>query len=413
MTQSTPATLPAPPSNDAPAFSPVGKPQPAFRNTTASALLDLTRALAAILVLLDHTRHLFFSDFSGQASPHLAYRYLLTLLNGITDAGPEAVVIFFVLSGYLVSGSVLRWIARDEWTWKRYLTHRLVRLWLVLIPALLLCLVWDTVRILLDPSSSHVAAATLAAQGLSLRTFFGNVFFLQTILTPTFGSNRVLWSLAFEFWYYILFPLAVLSLDRRITARLRFAYALGFVAVAVFIGHSILVLFPVWLLGVVLHKVKPPRVAPFSLWIATAVYGFVLIFLCLHPWVSHLFKPAYVLGLCTAFLLWLLLSARQPALQQSTFVRSSRTLASFSYTLYLVHYPLLAFLAAAVLHNGQHWLPDAPHLLLALALAFLACGYAFVIGRLTEANNDRLRDWIERRLRVKPHPNLLRSHATP
>ena len=36
-----------------------------------------------------------------------------------------------------------------------------------------------------------------------------NAFFLQTIVGPTFGSNGPLWSLAYEWWYYVLFPLAL------------------------------------------------------------------------------------------------------------------------------------------------------------------------------------------------------------
>ena len=42
---------------------------------------------------------------------------------------------------------------------------------------------------------------------LDAATFWGNLVFLQTILVPTYGTNALLWSLANEFWYYMLFPL--------------------------------------------------------------------------------------------------------------------------------------------------------------------------------------------------------------
>jgi hypothetical protein len=42
---------------------------------------------------------------------------------------------------------------------------------------------------------------------LSGISFFGNIFFLQTISVPIYGSNFPLWSIANEFWYYLLFPL--------------------------------------------------------------------------------------------------------------------------------------------------------------------------------------------------------------
>src|ERR1039458_8382680 len=45
---------------------------------------------------------------------------------------------FFVLSGYLVGGSVLRSVRTGSWSWRAYLLGRLSRLYVVLLPALLL-----------------------------------------------------------------------------------------------------------------------------------------------------------------------------------------------------------------------------------------------------------------------------------
>jgi hypothetical protein len=38
----------------------------------------------------------------------------------------------------------------------------------------------------------------------SLIAFLGNFAFLQTICVPIFGTNGPMWSLANEFWYYII-----------------------------------------------------------------------------------------------------------------------------------------------------------------------------------------------------------------
>jgi hypothetical protein len=38
-------------------------------------------------------------------------------------------------------------LGRGSWSWSTYLTHRLTRLWFVLVPGLLLCLVWDSIGI--------------------------------------------------------------------------------------------------------------------------------------------------------------------------------------------------------------------------------------------------------------------------
>ena len=104
-----------------------------FARTQASVLLDLVRGLAAFLVVISHARNLLFVDYSDLP----AHPLWTTVFYTITRAGHQSVVIFFVLSGYLVGGSVLRTVERRTWSWTSYLTHRLVRLWVVLLPGLL------------------------------------------------------------------------------------------------------------------------------------------------------------------------------------------------------------------------------------------------------------------------------------
>lgn len=52
--------------------------------------------------------------------------------------GYQAVMVFFVLSGYFISLSILKTIRKDMWCWIDYLIRRITRLWIVLIPALFL-----------------------------------------------------------------------------------------------------------------------------------------------------------------------------------------------------------------------------------------------------------------------------------
>lgn len=105
-----------------------------FPSSTASVLLDLVRGLAALLVLLSHWKVMFFVEY-----PHIqGTRWWFAVPYVLCDAGHQAVIIFFVLSGYLISGSVIRAFERGTWSWKEYLIHRLTRLWVVLIPGLAL-----------------------------------------------------------------------------------------------------------------------------------------------------------------------------------------------------------------------------------------------------------------------------------
>lgn len=368
-----------------------------FRQTSASVALDATRGVAALLVLFDHTHNLFFLDFTSAmrmaVHPRLTY-----LLYALSSAGREAVVIFFVLSGYLISGSVFRAMEQGRWSWKDYLTHRLVRLWLVLLPALLLCTVWDASR-LAGPQASGTASmwARMAASGLTFKIFAGNVLFVQSIHVPYFGSNRVLWSLAYEFWYYMLFPMGLLAVRRGTPTRARVGYAAGFLLIAVFVGQPVMGLFPVWLFGTLLARMKPPQVGRAARWAALLLFVPVPFVLAMTPWPWRIFKLDYVLGVVTLAFLWVMLSGRRRMRDESLTVRAARGLAGCSYSLYLVHYPFLAFVSALVGANG-HWAPQPRYFGLAVVFCAVAVLYGYGVAACTELRNDSVRRWVEARL---------------
>jgi len=117
--------------------------------TQSAVHLDAVRGAAALVVLLGHSRELFYpsltvrqSDTSYRSLQHLPAHVSASSGPGISGPGitlgNEAVMIFFVLSGYLVGGSAIGAMRRDTWSWRRYLLKRLTRLWVVLIPALVL-----------------------------------------------------------------------------------------------------------------------------------------------------------------------------------------------------------------------------------------------------------------------------------
>jgi len=367
-----------------------------FRETGASIALDAIRGVAALLVMFDHCHNLFFVDYGtalrGTSHPHLMY-----LLYAFGSAGREAVVVFFVLSGYLIGGSVFRSLDQGRWSWKDYLTHRFVRLWLVLIPALVLCACWDIGRLALGGAHGTGLLELARAEGVTWKLFLSNVFFLQSVRTTTFGSDRVLWSLAAEFWYYMLFPLGLLALRRGTRPGARLAYAAGFLAVALFVNRPLIGLFPVWLYGVVLARVRPPRVGGAVRWISAIVYMPCLFLFAMIPWPWRVFKMDYALGLLTALFLWVVLSATGRSNQGTAVAKGSRGLAGASYSLYLVHYPFLAFLSVLLGDQGR-WAPSTGHLAAGMALSAAAVLYSFGVAACTEWHNDTVRRWVAERL---------------
>jgi len=75
----------------------------------------------------------------------------------------------------------------------------------------------------------------------------------------------------------------------------------------------------------------------------------------------------------------------------------NRRLASFSYSVYLVHFPTMV-LAAAVLKDvfGISFSrpPSAATLLYMAALLVIIYGYAWTFGSITEAHTDTVRSWL-------------------
>ncbi len=211
-----------------------------FVDSRASIHLDRLRGLAALLVIFGHWRNLLFVNFPDV---HV-HRRIWFPFYAVATAGHQAVILFFVLSGYFVGGTVLRSLERGQWSWVEYLLRRVVRLWTVLLPALLLGFFWDRLGIYLGRAPGLYTGRVpnnLITDDVALRLlphiFLGNLFFLQTILVQTFGTNGALWSLANEFWYYIFFPLAAIAVWRTTQPLARLVCGALFVVGAWFVGE--------------------------------------------------------------------------------------------------------------------------------------------------------------------------------
>ena len=74
-----------------------------------SVHLDLIRGVSAVAVLLYHLRGLFFVDY-----PFLGHRIRAhqSALYAVTGYGHQAVMVFFVLSGYFIGTSVMESVGK-------------------------------------------------------------------------------------------------------------------------------------------------------------------------------------------------------------------------------------------------------------------------------------------------------------
>ena len=315
-----------------------------------------------------------------------------------TGLGHQAVVVFFVLSGFFISRSVVLANRTGTWDWSRYATNRLSRLWTVLVPALLLTAGWDQLGMRMTDAPIYsgrtdvLLAKGLAPENYGVATFLGNVFFLQSIITPTFGTNGPLWSLANEFSYYVLFPLMFTLAfgGGGVATRVVLATALGLYVAwlpgTIFVGYAI------WLMGyaafVASERESVMRFAfrPFVRWAAGVSFGSILVLSAAIPltgWISDL-----SVGIAATALVIALAHARADGV--SRYARAAGGIADLSYTLYLVHLPACVFLYAAFLPDRLPEMSVLSYGVFALVFAAVFL-YAVVVYRAFEARTDGIR----------------------
>lgn len=366
-----------------------------LRGTSISDHLDMLRGTAALAVMLGHLRGLFFVDLYDIAwKPGIP----LKILYAATAFGHESVMIFFVLSGFLVGGSGLRGRIDGDWSWARYATNRLTRLWVVLIPALIVGSIWDHAGIaafgtsgIYGAHAKNILVRFDVPARLSWKVMLGNALFVQQILTPTFGSNGALWSLSYEFWYYVLFPLIVLAYPSKKITWSTLWYVAAAIMVIWFVGQLIMACFLIWLLGALVNLAPEKESRGTQLWISAVACAGALVVVGLL-----VFKPTFtvyardlVVGIAATALVFALLRGHGRS-ASGLYSRIARGLAGFSYTLYVVHIPALEFFSAWIVPK-QRWQPDAVHLAMGAVICASTLGYAYTIARFTEHQTGAIR----------------------
>jgi peptidoglycan/LPS O-acetylase OafA/YrhL len=374
-------------------------PKVALLAKRASVHLDMIRGVSAVAVLLYHLRGLFFVDY-----PYLTNKSLMSsALYAVTGYGHQAVIVFFVLSGYFIGTSVMESVGKLRWSWRTYLVSRLTRLQLVLLPALVLGAMWDQIGMRIPQAAPLYYDALYKFNGpsVALRStipvFLGNLFFMQSIVSPVFGSNGPLWSLSYEFWYYIVFPAVFLVTAAWAGNRFRALYAALALFLLWFVGAQISFYFLIWLAGALVGRLQRGTQYRTSSLVLPFAAG--LIFLGSLAWcrtrpISSDLLTDYIVGFCFALWLYaLLLGSRNDA--SPAYIHGARKLAGFSYTLYLTHFPAL-LLVRGLLDPPGNWQPDAQHLAYALGIGLVALTYAYLVAEFTEARTAIVRDRLLR-----------------
>ena len=310
------------------------------------AHVDGMRAFAALVVLLNHAYAQIWTEFYGQFPKGLmgGLTYFLAL-------GHLAVSVFIVISGYCLMLPVVRGNGTLRGGSTRFFKKRARRILPPYFGALAfsLLLIWLLIG---QPTQTLWDVAI----NFSLKDVVSHVLLLQNI----FGTGRinyVFWSIATEWQIYFLFP-ALVWLWRRVDPRaivlaaLAFGFALTFLFGHTRLGRANPHYLGLFVLGMLTahlvhaaprHLARPHRPL---LWQAIFAGPLLLAAVLISRWGWRLSIQRWpyldiIVAIVTAAAL--VVAARQPRGLVHAFFswRPLALIGTFSYSLYLIHAPLL------------------------------------------------------------------------
>jgi peptidoglycan/LPS O-acetylase OafA/YrhL len=193
--------------------------------------LEAIRGFAAVYVIMTHTFH------QTPIAQGIDFSFFLKF-------GPEAVMLFFILSGFVIEYSFSK---NGDMSFKTYFFKRFFRIYVPLFFILIL--------------NYFVFYFSNIQINMSWHNSLGNLFMLQDenktnmIVTPFLG-NSPLWSLSYEWWFYMLYFPIVKFLRNKSSD---FVYIVGIISAISYLFYPNFInrelyYFVIWWIGVVLAR---------------------------------------------------------------------------------------------------------------------------------------------------------------
>jgi peptidoglycan/LPS O-acetylase OafA/YrhL len=370
-------------------------------NKVTSEFLDFLRWFSAFVVVFGHIRRVCFVPYSMLENKNI----LIQTFYFLTGYGHAAVIVFFVLSGFLVGGQLLEIIPNGTFTFSKYFIKRVVRLYTVLIGALLVSAILDYIRIIYFQTPDTLSIFSEAGVNrweynrLTISIGIGNFFMLQESITPVFGSNSPLWSLAYEFWYYFLMPFLMIPFFSVYKKGYRIIAGLLLISICILLSNKILLYFLVWVIGALTSLYKKQLFKSVVIPIFFMLGSLIVYRLVDHTTLLKLFTVDLLLGVGLCFLLHYYYTNEKSSLPVWMGWIPNVKLADFSYTLYLVHYPFLFFVSSYLYtkfngNYGYNLVPNLINILYYVTMIILIYIYSYVMYLLFEKQTKRVRDYL-------------------
>ena len=178
--------------------------------------------------------------------------------------------------------------------------------------------------------------------------------------------NGPLWSLSYEFWYYMIFGL---FLFRKKGWKWMIP---GFLA-CIIAGPKILIMMPIWLFGYLAYKTPRPSISATTSWIFFGtIITIALLVMCYAPAIpfpidgdgpltfASQFLTDWFTGLLVVLAIWLI-PPFEGVVKQDGVIKFIRKLADVTFPIYVLHYPLIILYDALhfgpITKDSQLWAP--------------------------------------------------------
>ena len=337
----------------------------------STSFLDGIRGFAAFYVLMHHARWLLTESYSYRQQLNFGN----SLLNKVSSNalsffryGHEMVILFFVLSGFVIHLSVLKTFGQKKFSkkfWLNYFIKRFNRIYPPFVFALVFTFFVDCLGMYYFnfPFYSHgskYSTLILDSKNFTSIVFLGNFFNLQGLVSniPFFGSDGALWSLSYEWWFYLLYPFFFWI--HRKSKLFAFLLMLSlYILTQYFISNLYCpILFPIfqkmiiWWLGVLLAEVYVGNITFKFRYLSFLLFLIpISVLFFYHELFSDLLWGIGFIGLLSYLI----------GLSETSFILKSINKLKFigdgSYTLYLIHEPILYFFHAYLVNKFNGSLP--------------------------------------------------------
>lgn len=355
--------------------------------------IDVLRAVAALLVLLFHAQNAWYlgvgTDIAASERMRLSDTWLGLASSPLT-LGFLGLNLFFVLSGLCIHAWYLSMRERGgTFAYGTYMKRRFWRIYPAYAAAILFSLgclaLAEWIRF------DRLGATELSTYATHwLWQTLRYLSFTHTLSADTFGGyNAPLYTMAIEAHFYLAYPLVLYGFHRfGIAATLALSIALSTLCAALVLAgsdaplqrlvlDSMLVRWPEWIMGCVIAELwfrarngEPiPVLAPWVFAAAAACFVAALSLQIATGVSPNLLWSAAITLVIPAYLLG------RPA-QAAPWEAALAGIGLFSYSIYLLHYPVLRIVALLLPPERESLAPHAAvYAVIVLAIVLLARGF--------------------------------------